>query len=64
MMAQNDRAGVYNDIWYAGYILGSDSCESESDSDSDSNSDSGWLQFNLWLCLMMAQNDNACYYNI
>ena len=62
-MAQKDRAGVYINIWYAGYCLGTDSCESESDSDSDSdsNSDSGWLRFNLWLGFMMAQNDNACY---
>ena len=61
-MAQNDGADVYINIWYAGYCLGSDSCESDSDSDcdSDSNSDIGWLWFNLRLCFMMAQYDNAC----
>ena len=42
---------------YAGFLLCSDNCDSDSDSDSDS--DNGWLRLNLWLHIMMAQNDWA-----
>ena len=62
MIAQNDWDSEYIDIRYVGFFLGSDSYESDSDSNSNSNSDSGWLRYNLWLCLMVAQNDKACYY--
>ena len=62
MMAQNGRTGEYIDFTSAQFFLNSDSSDSDSYSDSDGDSYSGWLGFNLWLGLVIAQNDWAGVY--
>ena len=62
-MAQNDRAGKYNNLKQAYVWQDSESSNSDiysdSDSDSNSNSDSnsdsysGWQWLNLWLGFVM-----------